>query len=204
MMSEIFTILLAYSTKLGYLGIVLLMAVESSIVPLPSEIVIPPAGYLASLGQMNLFLIILSGTLGSVIGASFNYFVSLKLGRAIVHGLARKKIARLFLINEQKVIKAEEYFVEHGKISTLIGRLVPAVRHLISIPAGISRMNYKDFVIYTAIGSFIWSTILAMLGYWFGSNQKLLLEHYHEIGYGFILVAMLFVGWWYYNWKKGK
>lgn len=203
-MSELLTLLLAFSAKLGYLGIVILMAVESSIVPLPSEVIIPPAGYLASLGQMNLILIILSGTLGSLIGASFNYFVSLKLGRVIVHALARKKIARLFLVNEQKVIKAEEYFVAHGNSSTLIGRLVPAVRHLISIPAGLSRMNFKDFIIYTAIGSFIWSTILALLGYWFGSNQEMLMAHYHEIGMVFILVFIVAIAWFYIKSKRKK
>ncbi|MBU1255318.1 DedA family protein, partial [Patescibacteria group bacterium] len=148
--------------KIGYIGITLLMTVESSFIPFPSEIVIPPAAYLAQQGQMNIFLVIIAGIAGSLFGALINYYLAYTLGRKAIYSL----------INKKKIVKAENYFLEYGNASTLLGRFVPAVRQLISIPAGFFRMSLKSFILYTSIGSGIWVIILAILGYAFGANQE--------------------------------
>jgi len=175
--------LLAFSAKIGYGGIVLLMTVESSFIPFPSEIIIPPAAYLASQGQFNIYLVIIAGLIGSLIGAIVNYFLALTLGRQIIYSLANKKIARLFLLSEKKIKKAEAYFLKYGGISTFLGRLVFAVRQLISIPAGFSRMNFKKFIFYTALGSGLWIIILAILGYFFGAQKEIFTKLYIEAKY---------------------
>jgi len=180
-MFEFIDLLLLFSAKMGYLGIIFLMAIESSFIPFPSEVVVPPAAYLASQGQMNIFLVVISGIIGSLIGAIFNYFFAMSLGRKIVYSLAGHRYARILLIDENKIAKAEEYFLKYGNISTFIGRLVPAVRQLISIPAGFSRMNFKNFIFYTFLGSSAWTIILAVLGYTFGANQEILSMYYREI-----------------------
>jgi len=184
-------ILLDLSQKMGYGGIVFLMSIESSFIPFPSEIVIPPAAYLASLGEMNIFLVILSGIIGSLIGATINYFLAFYLGRKIVYSLVEKKIFRFIFLDEKKVLKSEEYFLKHGNFSTFFGRFIPAVRQLISIPAGFSKMNFKYFLLFTFLGSVIWVIVLAFLGYFFGSNKDLLLKYYNEISLFFILLVLI-------------
>ncbi|MFH1744560.1 MAG: DedA family protein [bacterium] len=192
-MTQIIGIFLALADKIGYTGIVFLMAVESSFVPYPSEIVIPPAAYLASIGKMNFWLVVLCGIAGSLIGASINYFLARTLGRTIVYYSASHKMAKWFLINEQKIRKSEEYFLERGSISTFIGRLIPGVRQLISIPAGFARMDFKQFIFYTFLGSGVWVFILALLGYTLGSNQEILNNYFHMIKIGSIVLVLLVV-----------
>ena len=151
---------------LNYWVITLLMAIESSFIPFPSEVVIPPAAYMAAAtGEMSLWLIILCATLGALIGATVNYVLALYLGRPIIYRFANSKLGHLCLIDEEKVKLAEHYFDEHGAIGTIVGRLVPAVRQLISIPAGLARMRFDRFLLYTAIGAGAWNCILGAIGY---------------------------------------
>ena len=146
------------------------MAIESSVIPLPSELVVPPAAYMAAAnGEMNIFLIIMCATVGACIGASVNYVVALYVGRPVVYAFANSRIGHLCLVNQQKVEHAEQYFDNHGAIGTFIGRLVPAVRHLISIPAGLARMRFSKFLFYTALGAGIWNCILAAIGWYLAS-----------------------------------
>jgi membrane protein DedA with SNARE-associated domain len=154
--------------SLGYAGIVILMAIESSVFPLPSEVVIIPAGYLAYKGEMNYFLIVIAGTLGSLIGACFNYFLALKLGRTLL-----VKYGKYFFIKPHHLERVELFFNSHGEISTFSGRLLLGVRHFISLPAGLAKMNLAKFSFYTILGSFIWVNILALLGYFIGENEEL-------------------------------
>ena len=151
---------------LNYWVITLLMAIESSFIPFPSEVVIPPAAYMAAAtGEMSLWLIILCATLGALIGATVNYVLALYLGRPIIYRFANSKLGHLCLIDEEKVKLAEHCFDEHGAIGTIVGRLVPAVRQLISIPAGLARMRFGRFLLYTAIGAGAWNCILGAIGY---------------------------------------
>ena len=182
----------------GYGLVFLFMVIESSFLPFPSEVVVPPAAYLAvTKGDMNIFLIVVVATLGAICGALINYALSVWLGRPIVYAFANSRLGHACLIDEAKVQKAEKYFDEHGAISTFIGRLIPAVRQLISIPAGLSRMSLGVFVVFTALGALVWNCILAGLGYWLGKNVPLdtLYEnvekynHYFTIG-GFILLVL--------------
>lgn len=178
---------------LGYSGIVILMAIESSFLPLPSELVIPPAAWLASEGQFNVFLIVVCGVLGSVIGASINYVISMWLGRLVIYKLSDHKIAHLLHINKQKVEKAENFFLKDANYSTFIGRLIPVVRHLISIPAGFSKMPFGKFITFTALGSFVWVSILAALGYFAGANKELLNAYFSEIKWILIFVGLVWI-----------
>ena len=151
---------------LNYWVITLLMAIESSFIPFPSEVVIPPAAYMAAAtGEMSLWLIIVCATVGALIGAAVNYVLALYLGRPIIYRFANSKLGHLCLIDEEKVKLAEHYFDEHGAIGTIVGRLVPAVRQLISIPAGLARMRFGRFLLYTAIGAGAWNCILGAIGY---------------------------------------
>lgn len=158
--------------KIGYFGIFIGMFLEASFVPIPSEIIIVPAGILVAEGIMKMYLVILSGTLGSLFGSLFNYFLAISLGRSILF-----KIGKYFFIKTTTIIKIEEYFEKHGEISTFIGRLIPVLRQYISLPAGIARMNLKKFCLYTTLGSAIWVTILAYLGFLIGDNRDLLKEY---------------------------
>jgi len=180
-------------SEIGYLGITLLMTIESSFIPFPSEIIIPPAAYLAHQGEMNIFLVILAGIIGSLLGALINYFLAYTLGRKIIYSLADLKIFRLLLIDKNKIIKAEKYFIKYGNFSTFIGRFIPAVRQLISIPAGFSKMNLKNFIFYTSLGSGIWVIVLAILGYAFGSNKELIAEYYEYISISFIVLSIILI-----------
>jgi len=151
--------------NLNYWTITLLMAIESSFIPFPSEIVIPPAAYKAAAGELNVFLVVLSGTVGALIGAVFNYYLAYFLGRPIIYRFANSRLGRICLLNEHKVHRAENYFIKNGVISTFIGRLLPVIRQLISIPAGLAKMKLSTFLLYTTIGSGIWNIILAIIGY---------------------------------------
>ena len=156
-----------YMDNMNYGTIILLMTVESSFIPFPSEVVIPPAVYKASQddSDLNIILIIILGTIGAIIGALINYFLALKLGRSIIYKFADSRLGRMCLLSSEKVQKAEDYFVKHGKSSTFIGRLVPGIRQLISIPAGLARMPLLPFILYTTLGAGIWNVTLAFLGY---------------------------------------
>jgi membrane protein DedA with SNARE-associated domain len=167
MLNEFFTWLADTVLALGYPGIVLLMAIESSILPLPSELVMPPAGYLAAKGQMNAWIAIAAGTLGSVIGALANYALAVFVGEPVL-----RRYGKYVLMSEHKLDKTEAYFRRHGEISTFVGRLLPVIRHLISIPAGISRMALARFVSFTALGAGIWCAILTYLGWLIGRHGE--------------------------------
>jgi membrane protein DedA with SNARE-associated domain len=179
----------------SYPGITILMFLESSFFPFPSEVVVPPAGYLASQGSMNLWLVIFCGTLGSLLGGIFNYCLAMTVGRGFLH-----RYGRYFLISEKTLNKAETFFCRHGHISTFIGRLVPGVRQYISLPAGLARMNLGLFCLFTSLGAGIWVVILALLGYFFGRNQDLLMDKLHQIMFillPFCLVLIAMYIWWH-------
>jgi len=154
--------------RMGYLGVVGLMFLESSFFPFPSEVVVPPAGYLASKGEMNLGLVIGAGTLGSLLGAWFNYWIAVRFGRPFF-----ERYGRYFGVTPSALDKAERFFDRHGHVGTFTGRLVPVVRQYISLPAGVARMSLIWFSVYTALGAGIWVTVLALAGYWFGSNADM-------------------------------
>jgi membrane protein DedA with SNARE-associated domain len=185
---------------LGYPGIFLLMAMESSIVPVPSELVMPPAGYLAQQGQMHIGLAILAGTVGSLVGAYANYFASQYLGRPLLY-----RYGKYVLIGPEKLQRMETFFQRHGEISTFIGRLLPVIRHLISIPAGLSGMNHLRFSLYTVAGAGIWCTILAWIGYIIGENQQLIMQYSHQaLLWVVVASAALIAGyiWWQRHYGK--
>ena len=180
-----------YANNMNYLSITLLMTVESSFIPFPSEIVIPPAAYVAGKEDsslhatnsypLNVLLIVLFGTIGALLGAIINYFLALWLGRPIIYAFADSKIGHLCLLSSEKVKKAEDYFNDHGKISTFVGRLIPGIRQLISIPAGLSKMNFGQFIFYTFLGASIWNIVLAVLGYIAHGQMELIHEYSHEL-----------------------
>ncbi|MBQ6745594.1 MAG: DedA family protein [Bacteroidaceae bacterium] len=197
---------------LNYWTITLLMAIESSFIPFPSEVVVPPAAWKsASDSSMNVFLVVFFATLGANIGALINYYLSRWLGRPIVYKFANSRIGHMCLIDEAKVKRAEDYFAEHGALSTFIGRLIPAVRQLISIPAGLSKMKLSTFILYTTLGAGIWNSILAAIGYYLSTvpgietEEQLLMQvnkYSHEIGYGFIALGVAIVGYLIYKGTK--
>jgi membrane protein DedA with SNARE-associated domain len=178
---------------MNYYTITLLMTVESSFIPFPSEVVIPPAAYVASKegSDLNIWLVILFGTIGALIGAYVNYFLALWLGRPLLHKLADSKFGKMMLLSSEKVQKAEDYFQTHGKTSTFVGRLLPGIRQLISIPAGLARMNLLTFSFFTALGAGIWNGILALLGYIAHGQADLIDTYSHEIGYGLLGIVAL-------------
>ncbi len=188
MLHEAINWLLNTILTLGYPGIFLLMAMESSIIPIPSELVMAPAGYWAAAGEMHLALVLLCGTLGSLVGAYVNYFVAHRLGRPLI-----LKYGRYVWITEEKFAKVETYFKTHGEISIFIGRLLPVVRHLISLPAGLAGMNHLKFSLYTAVGAGAWCTILALIGYVIGANQELIMRYSHKAVIGVIIFSAVLV-----------
>ena len=193
MFTSLIAWILIVTKGLGYTGITILMAIESSFIPLPSELVIPPAAWLASEGQLNIYLVVFSGVLGSVIGASVNYVISMWLGRFVIYKLSDHKVAHFFHVTKEKVEKVELFFLKDANYSTFIGRLIPVVRHLISIPAGFSKMNYKKFMLFTTLGSFVWVSILAILGYVAGSNQELLSKYYKELTWALLFIGLIWI-----------
>ncbi len=182
----------------GYIGIFCLMAIESSFIPFPSEIILIPAGYLASKGDMSIAMIMSSALSGSLVGAFINYYLALSMGRKIL-----KKYGKYFFIKESALEKMDNYFEKHGHISTFIGRLIPGIRQLISIPAGIARMNLAVFATYTALGAGIWALILVMLGYFIGENQELIDIYLKQITIG-VVVILIILGSWYAYYQRKK
>lgn len=161
---------------MGYPGIIGLMFLESSFFPFPSEVVVPPAGYLAWKGEMNLLLVILSGIAGSILGGIFNYWIAVKWGRPFF-----EKYGKYFFVTHESLDKAELFFSKHGHISTFTGRLIPVIRQYISLPAGLARMPMGQFCLYTGLGSGVWVVILALTGYFLGSNQELIHQEIKKI-----------------------
>lgn len=158
----------------SYLLVFALMVVESSFIPFPSEVVVPPAAYLAcTRDDMNVTMVVLVATAGAIVGALINYYLSLWIGRPIVYRFANSRVGHACLIDQAKVEHAEAYFDKHGAVSTFVGRLIPAVRQLISIPAGLARMNVGMFVIFTGLGALVWNAVLGALGYWLGKTVPL-------------------------------
>ena len=190
---------------LNYWTVTLLMALESSFIPFPSEIVVAPAAYNAAAGEMNVFLVVFFDTLGACIGALVNYYLSLWIGRPLVYKFADSRLGHVLLLSGEKIERAEEFFRKHGIISTFIGRLIPVVRQLISIPAGLAKMKLSVFLLYTALGAGIWNTILVGLGYYFFQilpKDQLMetVDHYsREFGYGFLAIGALLVA--YFVWQ---
>lgn len=193
----------------NYWFVFIFMVIESSFIPFPSEVVVPPAAYLACTNagagsDMNIFLVVLIATLGALVGAFINYYLSLWIGRPVVYSFADSRVGHLLMINKEKVIKAEKYFDKHGAISTFIGRLIPAIRQLISIPAGISKMNVSVFAIFTFLGALVWNSILGVLGYWLARTVRpedlfVKVEEYNKYltwcGYGLALICLIFILW---------
>ena len=196
--------------NLNYWTITLLMTIESSFIPFPSEVVVPPAAYkAASTGEMNVWLVIFFSTLGAEFGALINYFLALWLGKPIVYKFANSRFGHMCLIDQAKVETAENFFLKYGVAATLTGRLVPAVRQLISIPAGLAKMNLAKFMLFTAIGAGAWNSVLAGLGYYLESvvpEDQLIAtvsEYSHEIGVAIIIAVVAVLAFLVYKgWKK--
>ena len=192
-----------YAENMNYATITALMAIESSFIPFPSEIVIPPAAYVAEDSSsslhttdsypLNVLLIMLFGTLGAMLGAIINYLLAMWLGRPIVYAFADSKLGHLCLLSAEKVKKAEDYFNEHGKVSTFIGRLIPGIRQLISIPAGLCKMHFGWFLFYTFLGAGIWNVVLALLGYLTRGQKELIDAYSHELSIGIMALFGLAV-----------
>lgn len=204
-----------YLNNLNYYSITLLMTIESSFIPFPSEVVIPPAAYAACSPDnvnlyvthnkwLNILIVILFGTLGALIGALFNYYLSLYLGRPIIYKFVDSKLGHLMLLNSEKIKKAEDYFVKNGNISTFIGRLLPGIRQLISIPAGLAKMKLLPFILYTCLGAGIWNTILALIGYIAHGEQDIINKYNHELSYVLLGVGAIFVCYLIYKGYKKK
>ena len=199
---------------LNYWTVMLFMTIESSFIPFPSEAVVPPAAWKAAVtGDMNVVMVVVFATLGALLGALINYYIAVWFGRPIVYKFANSRIGHMCLIDETKVQTAETFFAKHGVVSTLIGRLVPVVRQLISIPAGLARMGIGRFVIYTSLGAGIWNVILAALGYYMAYIPGLqteeavmnkVKEYSSEIGLLFVVVAVCVVAYLAYKGLKKK
>ena len=197
-MTIIDNIITWYSAHMNYASITALMAVESSFIPFPSEVVIPPAAFVA--GQpdsvlcttgnypVDVLLIILFGTLGAMIGAIINYGLSVWLGRIVIYKFADSRLGHLCLLSGEKIQRAEEYFREKGNVSTFVGRFIPGIRQLISIPAGLSRMHFGAFLWWTFLGAFIWNCILAILGYVAAGQMNLIKEYSHELSVAILIL----------------
>lgn len=192
-----------YMNNLNYFTVSLLMAIESSFIPFPSEVVVPPAAYAACNPEssiyfsesnfFNILMVVLFATLGALIGGLINYFLAYFLGRPIIYKFADSKLGHLCMINSEKVQKAENYFVKHGNASTFIGRLVPGIRQLISIPAGLAKMKLAPFLLYTCLGSGLWNIILAILGYVAHGQQDIINKYNDELSYVLLVLGVLFV-----------
>ncbi len=184
--------------SMGYPGIIVLMFIESTFIPLPSELVIPPAGYLISQNQMSWIGVILSGTAGSSLGALFNYAIAVYLGRPFI-----LRYGKYFGVTQKHFIKGEIFFQKHGNISTFVGRLILGVRHYISFPAGLARMNLKKFYFYSALGAGTWVWVLAYIGYFVGNNREKVIELSRQWGF-YILIGCVLLVVAYIFWHKRK
>ena len=192
-----------YSAHMNYASITALMAVESSFIPFPSEVVIPPAAFVANQPDsvlyatdvylINVLIIVLFGTLGAMIGAIINYGLSVWLGRLIIYKFADSKVGHLLLLSSEKLEKAEAYFREKGNVSTFVGRFIPGIRQLISIPAGLSRMHFGAFPWWTFLGAFVWNCILAALGYFAAGQMDLIKEYSHELSVAILIIVGLVI-----------
>lgn len=196
MLHEFINWILATVQDWGYAGIFILMALESTVLPVPSELVLIPAGYLAFQGKMNAVLIIAASTFGSLAGASLNYAVAMWVGRPFL-----ERWGKYFFVRPQLLHKTDVFFERHGKISTFTGRLIPGIRHLISIPAGLTRMNYATFALYTCLGAGIWSVILTLVGYFLGGNEELIKQYLPHLTIGIAIFALI-AGLIYWQWQK--
>lgn len=197
MFSSLVTWLVDIIGHMGYLGIIGLMFLESSFFPFPSEVVVPPAGYLAWKGEMNLLLVILSGIAGSILGGVFNYWIAVRWGRPIF-----EKYGKYFFVTHESLDKAELFFSKHGHISTFTGRLIPVIRQYISLPAGLARMPMGQFCLYTALGSGIWVVILALTGYFLGSNQELIHQEIKKISILLIIGCAVLTALYIWRYRK--
>jgi membrane protein DedA with SNARE-associated domain len=204
MLISLVNALLNFAQEIGYWGVVLLMTLESSFVPFPSELVVPPAAYLAAQGKLNIWLVIGASILGSLLGALFNYFLAYYLGRPLIYRLAESKAARFLLIKTRQIARAEEFFNRYSVSSTFFGRLVPVVRQLISLPAGFVKMSLPKFIFFTFLGSAVWTLVLAALGYFFGANEELWQEYYMEISWGIISLVIIVVIYFVYRHREKK
>ena len=197
-MSLVDQVITWYSAHMNYASITALMAVESSFIPFPSEVVIPPAAFVAGQPEsvlcatgnytLDVLIIVLFGTLGAMIGAIINYGLSVWLGRIIIYKFADSKLGHLCLLSSEKIQKAEEYFREKGNVSTFIGRFIPGIRQLISIPAGLSRMHFGAFLWWTFLGAFIWNCILAAIGYVAAGQMDRIKEYSHELSVAILIL----------------
>ena len=212
-MDYIATLTQWYVQNLNYWTITLMMTIESSFIPFPSEIVVPPAGYMAVAGNLNIWLVMLSSTIGALLGALINYGLAVFLGRPVIYWFADTRIGHILLLSGTKIQKAENYFSKYGSISTFMGRLVPGIRQFISIPAGLSRMKIHKFIFFTFVGAGIWNVFLTLLGYYLGlwsikngydydevfGNNGLVYEYSHIVGYCFLAIAVLGVAYLVYK-----
>lgn len=188
-----------YSDNMNYGSITILMTIESSFIPFPSEVVIPPAAYVADNDgsslhvtdsyPVNVLLVVLFGTIGAILGAIINYLLSMWLGRPIIYAFADSRVGHVLLLSSDKIRKAEDYFNDHGKVSTFVGRLIPGIRQLISIPAGLAKMHFGWFLLYTFLGAFLWNSVLALLGYIAHGQMDLIHQYSHELS--IIILALL-------------
>ena len=195
-----------YMDNMNYGTVTLLMVVESSFIPFPSEVVVPPAAYkaLEEDSNMNIVLVVVFATLGAIVGAIINYYLALWLGRPIIYKFAESRFGKMCLLSKEKIEKAEAYFDKHGKSSTFIGRLVPGIRQLISIPAGLARMNIVNFIGFTALGAGVWNIILAVLGYVGHGNKDLINRYSHELSYVLLVLGIAFVAYLVFKAVKKK
>jgi membrane protein DedA with SNARE-associated domain len=200
-MEFIYSLLDWYMANLNYFTVALLMAIESTFMPLPSEVVVPFAAYKAAQGDLNVLLVVIFGTIGALSGSLINYSLAYYLGRPLVYKFAGSRLGRIFLLSESKVAHAEEYFIRNGKSSTFIGRLVPGVRHLISIPAGLAKMNLRDFMFYTFTGAGIWNIILAIIGYYLYEIRDQIFPY---LGYILLAIGAGFIVYLIINARKNK
>jgi len=203
MLSAFFHWLADTVLALGYPGIVILMAIESSVLPLPSELVMPPAGYLAAQGKMSAVTAVLCGTLGSVLGALVNYGLAVFVGEPVL-----RKYGKYVLVSERSLDRSERFFRRHGEISTFVGRLLPVIRHLISIPAGMSRMRLARFISFTAVGAGLWCAILAYLGWLIGRHgeavDRAIGPYVHQVFVRYILPGVIVLVAIYVLWRRQR
>lgn len=195
-------------SNLNYGTILLLMLIESTVIPFPSEVVVAPAAYHAAAGYQNVVLVVVFATIGADLGAMINYAAAYYLGRPLIYSFARSKWGRMCLLNEEKVQRSEKYFADHGVVATLTGRLLPVIRQLISVPAGLAKMNFGKFILYTTIGAGVWNTILAALGWYLHSivpesQLEAKINEYSEYIKIIIVAAVVIVAA-YFAWKKFK
>lgn len=186
---SIVTILVEFINQIGYIGIFIGMFLESTLVPIPSEVIMIPAGLAAAQGNFNIYAVTIAGITGNVLGAIFSYYLASSIGRPIL-----LKIGKYFFVKEATIVKIENYFKNHGPISVFIGRLLPGFRHFISLPAGVAKMDIKLFFFYTLVGSTIWTTLLSMMGFLIGEQQEFIKTHLHELIYicaGFCMITIL-------------